>query len=81
MENKTREILECNEQEDSSFELYSNYIGIFGFIRLTQSKTYYVYYPEYKGFLKAKHTIFITQELNRLNKYDSYKEKIKHERS
>jgi hypothetical protein len=78
MENKTREILECNEQEDMSHELYSNYIGVFGFIRLTQSGTYYVYYPEYKGFLKAKHTIFITQELNRLNKYDSYKEKMKH---
>lgn len=79
MEKNNREVLYLVELEDKAFELFSSYIGIFGYIRLTQSGTYYVYYPEYKGFLKAKHTIFITQELNKLNKYDSYKEKMKHE--
>lgn len=78
MEKNNKEILETNELEDGSLELYSSHIGIFGFIRLTQSKTYYVYYPSFNGFLKAKHLIFITIELNRLNKYDAYKEKLKH---
>jgi hypothetical protein len=77
MKNET-EIFELNELEDGSIELYSNYIGIFGFIKLTSSNTYYVYHPKFEGFLKAKHLIFIVQELNRLNKYDTYKEKMKH---
>jgi len=77
MENST-EVFELNELEDGSIELYSSFIGIFGHIKLTASNTYYVYYPKFEGFLKAKHLIFIVQELNRLNKYDSYKEKMKH---
>lgn len=80
MEKNNREQLEIMELEDGSFELYSNFIGIFGHIKLVSSKSYYVFYafPSFNGFLKAKHTIFITQELNRLNKYDSYKERMKY---
>lgn len=78
MNNNTLEILELNEIEDGSLECYSNLFGVFGYIRLTESKTYYVYHPKFTGFLKAKHLIFLVTELNRLNKYDEYKEKMKH---
>lgn len=73
-----KELLNLIQLEDGSFSLVSNYIGLFGYIELTQSGTYYVYFPVYDGFLKAKHLIFITQKLNELNKYDEFKEKMKH---
>ena len=65
-----------NQIEDGNFELYSDVIGMFGTIRQIQNKNYYVFYTDFKGFLKAKHLIFIITELNRLNDYYKYRDSL-----
>lgn len=77
MQKNNDETLEITETENGSFELYSSSLGIFGCISLIRGGAYYVYYPKFSGFLKPKHLIYIVQELNRLNKYDKYKESMK----
>jgi hypothetical protein len=72
--NETLEITEC---ENGDLELYSSSLGVFGYISLIKGGSYYVYYPKFSGFLKPKHLIYIVQELNRLNKYDKFKETMK----
>ncbi len=78
MQKTNDEKFEITENENGEFELYSSALGTFGFLSLVPNGSYYVYFPKFSGFLKPKHLIYIVQELNKLNKYDKFKDNMKH---
>jgi hypothetical protein len=74
MSEKRIEELYSTQIENGDIEVYSDVIGMYGFIQQVKNKNYYVFYTDFKGFLKAKHLIFIISELNRLNNYYKYRD-------